>query len=156
MKPSKPVSFPTPSYQLFIRKFWTNSSVCLDAQFVLETVGVAALSSRLWFLSYPDTMNHFSSAHLLWTVCYDIINPETLNSTLIDKPGWMLCYSPRLRPVLASILYPQAPKFSSLIGLGAVALADYSCHWLWVCSFAFQKVKVKFIASLPLPQHVRI
>lgn len=144
MKSSKPVSFPTRAHQLFIRKFWTNRSCCLLAQFVLETVGVAPLPSRLWFLSYPDTMNHFSSAHLLWTVCYDIINPETLNNTLIDELGGMLCYSPRLRSVLAFILYSQAPKFSSLIRLGAVALADYSCHWLWVCSFVFQKVKVKF------------
>lgn len=156
MKPSKPVSFSTLSHQLFIPKFWTNNSVCLDAQFLLDTVGVAPLPSRLWFLSYPDTMNHFSSVHLFWAACYDNINLKTLNNTLIDKPGWMLYCSSRLRFVLAFILYSQASKLSSLVGFGAVTLADYSRHWFGVCSFVFRKVKVKFMASLRLLQHLRI
>lgn len=88
MKPSKPVSFPPLSRRLFVRKFGTNGNVCLDAQFVLDTVGVAPLPCRLWFLSYPDTMNQRSSAHLLWAVCYGFTNPETLNNTVIDKPGF--------------------------------------------------------------------
>lgn len=109
MKPSKPVSFPTPPRRLFARKFWTKSSVCLDAQFVSGAVGVAPLPCRLWILSYPDTMNRRSSAHLLWTVCYGFTHPETLNNS--HRQG-RLRDSPRLRPVLAFIFYSAAPKFS--------------------------------------------
>lgn len=107
MKPSKPVSFPSLPRRLFVRKFGTNGNVCLDAQFVSDTVGVAPLPCRLWFLSYPDTMNQRSSAHLLWAACYDFTNPETLNNIVIDKPGftvplvsdlcWLISFIPQLQ-----------------------------------------------------------
>lgn len=140
MKPSKPVSFPSLPRRWFVLKFGTNGNVCLDVQFVLDTVGVAPLPCRLWFLSYPDTMNQRSSAHLVWAVCYDFTNPETLNNTVIDKPGSTV---PLVYDLGWLIFYSPAPKFSSLIGLGAVALADYSHRWAGVYWSGFQKVKGK-------------
>lgn len=75
-------------------------------KFVTESVGVAPLPNRLWCLSYRDTMNHLSSAYLLWTACWDIIGSETTNEmVIILKPGLLTCHSFRLRCLLLSPLF---------------------------------------------------
>lgn len=73
MKASKPVSFLQMVYDSVITKFWTLMLLCVwRRKIVSETVSVAPLPSRLWFLSYRDTTNHLTTVYLLWNVYCDI------------------------------------------------------------------------------------
>lgn len=146
-----------PSFELMLACVWTH-------KFVTEAVSVAPLPSRLWFLSYRDTMNHLTTVYLLWNVCSDIIGSQTISKMIICvKPGLITCVFLFGCDVCWCFHSPLATKFTRYslpdsLGCNSLAVkySNTAHEWTGLC---FKTLMLPFAAPpgcVHCPQHAWI